>query len=706
MCLSSASGRRTEMARRTFTMVDVTEILQHWYAGRPKVEVARSLGVDAKTVRRYVAAAEAAGMAPGGPPVTEERWRALARGWFPQIAGTGIRQVSWRQIAVHHDRIAELLGVVPVSVIHQRLADEQGLEASVASVRRYVRAHFPDRRGLEVRMHRPPSAPGAEAQVDYGYLGLWPDPATGRRRRVWAFSMVLPYSRHLFVRPVVSMTQRAWTEAHVAAFGFFGGAPRKLTPDYVARNIIRVLCPAALCARGGDDQPGSRRDGQARARAVHITLAAGEAAFLQLTRREEVAMLEEYFVKPDTVDRIRSSWAGPEVERYVAWLAGQGYRPRTVWHRVPLLLGFAEFARDRGARTAEDLPAHVEAFVADCVTRREACRRGGPVRQDPSKEFRGPVEQMLELVVPGYQASGRRHHDMPFSGSVPGFFEYLSDARGLRPASILRYQHYLDRFEAYLARIGVRELAELSPAILSAFIAERSGAGLAKTTVGGTCGARRVFLRYARRQGHIRADLSAAVEWPQVYRLSDIPRSISWAQVGQVLDGVDRRTPAGKRDYAMLLLLVTYGLRAREVAALTLDDIDWRRERLAVPERKAGHSTAFPLAVSVGAALADYLQHGRPQTAGRQVFFRTAAPVRPVGAAAVSAVARRYLLQAGIDVPRPGSHTLRHTAVQQLVDAGFPLKTIGDYIGHRSPRSTEVYANSRELHQMNAFAQV
>jgi hypothetical protein len=90
-------------------MVDVTEILQHWYAGRPKVEVARSLGVDAKTVRRYVAPAEAAGMAPGGPPVAEEQWRALARQWFPQIASTRIRQVSWREIAVHHDRIAGLL---------------------------------------------------------------------------------------------------------------------------------------------------------------------------------------------------------------------------------------------------------------------------------------------------------------------------------------------------------------------------------------------------------------------------------------------------------------------------------------------------------------------------------------------------------------------------------------------------------------------
>jgi hypothetical protein len=148
------------MARRTFTMIDVTEILQHWYAGRPKVEVARSLGVDAKTVRRYVAPAEAAGMAPGGPPVTEEQWRALARQWFPQVAGTGLRQPSWGEIAVHHDRIAGLLGVVPVSVIHQRLADEAGLEASVASVRLYVRAHFAGGAlAQEVRVARPPVPP-------------------------------------------------------------------------------------------------------------------------------------------------------------------------------------------------------------------------------------------------------------------------------------------------------------------------------------------------------------------------------------------------------------------------------------------------------------------------------------------------------------------------------------------------------------------
>jgi hypothetical protein len=95
-------------------------------------------------------------------------------------------------------------------------------------------------------------------------------------------------------------------------------------------------------------------------------------------------MLEEYFIKPDTVDRIQGSWIGPEIERYVAWLAGQGYRPRTVLHRVPLLLGFAEFAWGRGARIAEDLPGHVEAFVAGSVARREALARRMRTRPSPN----------------------------------------------------------------------------------------------------------------------------------------------------------------------------------------------------------------------------------------------------------------------------------------------------------------------------------
>lgn len=395
-------------------------------------------------------------------------------------------------------------------------------------------------------------------------------------------------------------------------------------------------------------------------------------------------MLESYFVKPQTVDRIRACWIGAEIERYACWLSEQGYSTRTVVRRVPALVAFGEFARLRGASVLEDLAAHVDDFAAMRVARH---RHG----RDAAAEIRGPVEQMLAVVLPGFAGTGRPHRELPFTRTVPGFFEYLAAERGLRPESIAGYRHHLARFEAYLDRIGA-SVADLSPAILSAFVAERSGAGLAKTTVRGGCGVLRVFLRYAHRQGMLAADLSKAVEWPPAYQLADIPRSISWAEVGLVLAAVDRRTPCGKRDYAILLLLVTYGLRAREVAALTLDDIDWKRDRLSIPGRKAGHSTAFPLSAVVGEALVDYLRHGRPPSGDRHVFFRAVAPVRPASRVAVSACARHYLLKAGIQVPRPGSHTLRHTCVQRLVDDGFGFKAIGDFMGHRSPASTEIYA--------------
>ncbi|MGH7746822.1 MAG: tyrosine-type recombinase/integrase, partial [Candidatus Dormibacteria bacterium] len=354
-------------------------------------------------------------------------------------------------------------------------------------------------------------------------------------------------------------------------------------------------------------------------------------------------MLEDYFVKPATVDRIRASWIGPQIEGYVEWLAEHGYRAATVHSRVPVLVTFGDFAVNRGAGSIEELPGHVSAFVVEWVAERAGWRHDGLARPSLAKEIRGPIEQMLAVVLPGFEPTGRRHHEPPFGEAAPRFFEYLVAERGLRPASVKSYRFHLDRFEAYLARVGAG-LREVSPTLLSAFVTERSGTGLAKSTVRDGCGVLRVFLRYAHREGVLARDLADTVDWPQVYRLATIPRSITWAEVERVLAGVDRRTACGRRDYAILLLLVIYGLRGREVAALTLDNIDWKRGRLAVPERKAGHSTAYPLSPPVGEAIVDYLRHGRPATTDRHVFFRAVAPVRPLGAAAISACARSYLL--------------------------------------------------------------
>ena len=222
-------------------MIDIVEILIHWYAGRSQHELAASLGVDRKTQRKYTAPARAAGIEPGGPPMGEADWRTLVAGWFPELCDSGLRQVSWPRIELHRDYIAaQLKAGVTAATIHQRLADERGLDASVASLRRWVRANLPeDARRAQVTVLRDTVAPGCEAQIDYGKLGMWLDPRTARRRTVWAFVMVLCCSRHMFVRPTLIMDQAEWTTAHVEAFAFFGGVPARLVPDNLKTGVDR-----------------------------------------------------------------------------------------------------------------------------------------------------------------------------------------------------------------------------------------------------------------------------------------------------------------------------------------------------------------------------------------------------------------------------------------------------------------------------------
>lgn len=403
-------------------------------------------------------------------------------------------------------------------------------------------------------------------------------------------------------------------------------------------------------------------------------------------------MLEVYYVRPETLDRIRSSWIGKGIEDYATWLNANKYNQRSVLHRIPVVVQFGEFARSHGATRLEDLPDHVEPFVDSWVAARTKGSASAEQRKKVGQCVRNPIRQMLRLLVPGYSGLGRPHKpENPFTDCAPGFFEFLRTERGLRETSLYHYRYSLRRFESYLQQIELHDMGHLTPLVLSGFVTEY-GQRLRWSGFRNACGAIRVFLRYLYRERVLTRDISSVVEHPQRFRLSGIPRSISWDDVRLVLQGVDSRTVTGRRDYAILLLLVTYGLRAREIAALTLDDVDWRNDRLRVPERKAGHSTAYPLSSLVGEALVAYLKNGRPESSDRRLFFRSAAPFRPIGDAAIASRAGHYLRKAGVRVPRPGSHTLRHTCVQRLVDAGFSLKSIGDYVGHRHPSSTQIYS--------------
>jgi transposase len=228
------------MARRQFEVADIVEVLQHWHAGRPISVVAASVGVDPKTVRKYIAPAADAGIAPGGPPLSRAEWAELVSGWFPDLVDIRSRRSTHPIIDAHRGRIGDMLETNNVTTVHQRMRDEHGLRVGITSFRRYVAEEFADEVTRDkVTVLRPPVPAGEEAQIDYGFLGSWLDPVANRVRRVWAFIMVLACSRHMFVRPVLRMDAPAWVGAHVEAFAFFDGAPRRLVPDNLKTGVVR-----------------------------------------------------------------------------------------------------------------------------------------------------------------------------------------------------------------------------------------------------------------------------------------------------------------------------------------------------------------------------------------------------------------------------------------------------------------------------------
>jgi integrase len=200
----------------------------------------------------------------------------------------------------------------------------------------------------------------------------------------------------------------------------------------------------------------------------------------------------------------------------------------------------------------------------------------------------------------------------------------------------------------------------------------------------------RSLLRWLHMSGVVATPLAAAVPSVAGWRLSSLPRALEPGQLRSLLAACDRRTPAGRRDYAILLLLSRLGLRAGEVARLGLDDIDWRRGEFAI-SGKGNRAERLPLPADVGAAIAAYLRRGRPGTAeGRSVFVRVHAPHRGLTTGGVTMVVFDAAQRAGL--PKMHAHRLRHTAATAMLRAGSPLSEVGQVLRHRSALSTAIYA--------------
>ncbi len=230
------------MGRRRITVADIKEVLVAWDAGESVSAIARMFGYTRPTVRKYVHAADHVGLARGGGRRGEAEWDRLTRAAMERVARRRTRGPAASEVAEYRAYLEKNVGVVSLSVLHQRLRDEHGLRASWRTFHRYVRAQWPERMrgapGVTVRLDDPP--PGEEAQVDFFYVGLWHDPELGRRRKLYAFLMTLSHSRHQFLYPCLAEDAVAWHEGHVKGLAFFGGAPRRIVPDNLTAGILKA----------------------------------------------------------------------------------------------------------------------------------------------------------------------------------------------------------------------------------------------------------------------------------------------------------------------------------------------------------------------------------------------------------------------------------------------------------------------------------
>jgi site-specific recombinase XerD len=270
------------------------------------------------------------------------------------------------------------------------------------------------------------------------------------------------------------------------------------------------------------------------------------------------------------------------------------------------------------------------------------------------------------------------------------YASYLQEIQGLTPKSVAQMANYGRRFLEYATRSNIASIADLTPDVVRTFILMRSE-GHARETILKQCWKLRRFLAFLHSRGETGLDLSVVVVRPRTYRSEGCPGYLTRAEVEHVISRIDRRTTEGKRDYAVIMLLATYGLRGGEVVNLRLEDIEWRAQRLHIRNRKGGGHLVHPLTPAVAHALLIHIK-SRPRTSDRHVFVSSIPPyVGYKQTETISEIVKKRVKHAGINRCRIGSHVFRHSCAQRLLEEDHDLKIIADFLGHRSLETTQRY---------------
>ena len=393
-------------------------------------------------------------------------------------------------------------------------------------------------------------------------------------------------------------------------------------------------------------------------------------------------MINQLFTLPSTIERLRQGPLSAHLDVYAAALAQQGYARHSIRNQAVVIADLSRWLQHRHIRL-QDLDGNVLDRFLQHHQRHNGVRRGDA----------GILNRFLAWL--GHTGVVEQHGEPavkdPRQNVTQQFRRYLLQERGLSTATLPNYVTFIDLFLSERFRNRTLNLSALRVADVTGFVqhhAHRLSPGRAKLLVT----ALRSFFCYLRHRGEISLDLATCVPIVPNWSKSTLPKFLPPGTVQHVVNRCDRQAPLGRRNYAILLLLARLGLRAGEVVALNLEDIDWEASQMTV-HGKGGRSTPMPLPADVGEAIAAYLRNGRPHCSSRRVFIRAKAPLGGFASSvAISFIVMRALETAGVESARKGAHLFRHTLACDLLRQGCSLDEIGELLRHKSPDTTAIYA--------------
>lgn len=389
-------------------------------------------------------------------------------------------------------------------------------------------------------------------------------------------------------------------------------------------------------------------------------------------------MLESSFPNLGVVNRLPDLLV-VQRRRFTASLIEQGYADETVRLKVKLVTDFGEWLKRDRVAIADLDERRVEAFLKH----RSRVHRGN---LKTLQQFLAHLRR--QNVVPARNLPCDRS---PLAHILNRYETHLRTERGLVPHTILEYQSFvrkflLERFHGRPLLLKALKASDISDFILRhAHGMDVRGAQLMTTAF-------RSFFRFLFQRGELQADLAASVPTVANWRLSTVPKYLVPKEVKRVLKACNRRTAVGRRDYAILLLLSRLGLRAGEVVALQLEDVNWRAGEILVRGKGLLHDR-MPLPPDVGQALASYVRRDRPRCQTRRVFVCTKAPRRGfANPSTLSTIVRRALTRADLHPPLKGAHLLRHSLATSMLRSGAKMGEIAEILRHQALNTTEIYA--------------